>query len=261
MYKLISKQTYWRTGVILKSESNNRAYIKADLEDAKIFIKISGKPATRRSFLSTIRTAFAKVHESIPGLNARQYVPLPSDDPTKFVEYDELIKLENRGKLEYSTGTRDYSIRELLDGIEDRRSRDQRHQKEDFQSYPPVNVNIINQLNSTVMTQPEKPQPQSSPKSQEVQLPSLIAASISISFIFLTIAFMVLTFAGILSIPSFVIAMFSIILLIVIAVIFVLKATGQLKGQSFEKIILAVLKQVTLYDAFLSTIGNIFRRK
>jgi hypothetical protein len=46
-----------------------------------------------------------------------------------------------------------------------------------------------------------------------------------------------------------------------IAVIFVLKATRQMEGQSFETVILAVLKQVTLYDALLSKIGDIFPKK
>jgi hypothetical protein len=56
---------------------------------------------------------------------------------------------------------------------------------------------------------------------------------------------------------QFVIAMFSIILMIVIGVIFVLKVTGQMEGKSFEKVILSVLKQLTLYDTLLSKIGDI----
>jgi hypothetical protein len=91
-----------------------------------------------------------------------------------------------------------------------------------------------------------------------VQLPSIIAVSVSFVFLFSTTAFLVLTFAGALSVPVFVIAMFSILLLMAIAVSFVLKATGQMEGQSFENIILAVLKQATLYDALLSKIGDMF---
>jgi internalin A len=48
MHHCISKRTYWRTGVILAFPEGNRAYIKADLADAKIFIRIDGNPNTRR---------------------------------------------------------------------------------------------------------------------------------------------------------------------------------------------------------------------
>jgi hypothetical protein len=111
------------------------------------------------------------------------------------------------------------------------------------------------------MSEPEKPQPENLTKPQEVQLPSVIAASISFGFLFSTTAVLVLSFAGILNITQLVVAMFSIILLMIIAVVFVLKASGQMKGKSFEKIILAVLKQATLYDVFLSKIGDLFRKK
>ncbi len=177
MYQLIFMQTFWRTGVILKFEGN-KAYIKADLEDAKIFIRISGNPTTRRSFLSTIRTTFAKVHGTISGLKARQYIPLPSDDPNQFVEYDELIKLEARGKQEFSTGKRDYKIQELLDGVEDRRSRNSNSesrgdtyifQKEVSQV---VGGNIISQ-GSNLGTQHNKidPNPAPEPKAESNMKP------------------------------------------------------------------------------------------
>jgi hypothetical protein len=107
------------------------------------------------------------------------------------------------------------------------------------------------------MTESEKPQPQNTPKSPDFQIPSVITASMSFVFIVLTTAFLVLTFAGILKLEQFVIAMFSIILMIVIGVIFVLKVTGQMEGKSFEKVILSVLKQLTLYDTLLSKIGDI----
>ncbi len=265
-HKLIARtnsRTYWRTGVILASDTGNLAYIKADLEDAKIFIRIKGNPHTRHNFLSIIRDKFDDIHDC-PKLTPDERIGLP-DKPQGTASYKHLLKQLERGEITCFPEEADhsYNIRELIEGIEDRRS----PSKEDYrerdwssgQPQPPVTVNIYNSNHqSTVMTPPEKPQPENTPKSQEIQLPSVIAASISFGFLFSTTAFLVLTFAGILNITQLVIAMFSIILLMVIAVIFVLKASGQMEGQSFEKIILAVLKQATLYDAFLSKIGDIF---
>ena len=266
MHHCISKRTYWRTGVILTFPEGNRAYIKADLADAKIFIRIDGNPNTRRSSLAAIRNTFESIHHSISALEVDERVPL-SDNPKVSISYKHLLKLESRGETNYfpEGSDRAYNTRELLDGIssiEDRRSRSKDDLREqDWQSdrQAPVTV-IINNSNqqATIMSEPEKPQPENSPKSEKMQLPSIIAVSVSFVFLFSTTAFLVLTFAGVLSVPVFVIAMFSILLLMAIAVSFVLKATGQMEGQSFENIILAVLKQATLYDALLSKIGDIF---
>jgi GTPase SAR1 family protein len=122
MHHCISKRTYWRTGVILAFPEGNRAYIKADLEDAKIFIRIDGNPNTRRSSLAAIRNTFESIHHSISALEVDERIPLP-DNPTVTVSYRDLIKLEARGKTEYQGSDRDYNIYELLDAIEDRKTR------------------------------------------------------------------------------------------------------------------------------------------
>ena len=66
----ISKNTYWRSGVVLVSGEGNRALINADREDKKIFIWISGNQNTRRNFLSIIRSDFQAIHKTIPALEA-----------------------------------------------------------------------------------------------------------------------------------------------------------------------------------------------
>ena len=135
----IPQPTYWRTGVILASQDGNRAYVKADLEDAKILIRISGNQATRRSFLTFIREIFADIHDC-PRLTPDERISLP-DKPQDTVSYQHLLDLERRGKTEYSSSDRDYNIRELLDGIEDRRDRKQKDDlRDDFRGdryYPP----------------------------------------------------------------------------------------------------------------------------
>ena len=64
MNHLIHRRTYWRTGVILRSNEGNRAYVKANLDEAKISIRIDGNLTTRRSFLSIIRDAFDEIHHT-----------------------------------------------------------------------------------------------------------------------------------------------------------------------------------------------------
>jgi small GTP-binding protein len=124
MNHYISRRTYWRTGVILASSEGNRAYIKADLTDAKIFIRIDGNECTRRSFLFAIRSTFESIHKDIAALEVDDRVPLP-DNPTVSISYKHLLKLEARGETNYfpENAERDYNIRLLLDGIEEKRSR------------------------------------------------------------------------------------------------------------------------------------------
>jgi small GTP-binding protein len=122
-HKLIARtnnRTYWRTGVILASDTGNLAYIKADLEDAKIFIRIKGNSHTRHNFLSVIRDKFDDIHDC-PKLIPDERIVLP-DNQQVTVSYKHLLKLLDRGKTDYSPegSDRDYNIRELLDGIEHR---------------------------------------------------------------------------------------------------------------------------------------------
>jgi small GTP-binding protein len=130
MHHCISKRTYWRTGVILAFPEGNRAYIKADLADAKIFIRIDGNPNTRRSSLAAIRNNFESIHQSISALEVDERVPLP-DNPKVSISYKHLLKLETKGETNYfpEGSDRDYNIREVLDGIssiEERRSRNEK---------------------------------------------------------------------------------------------------------------------------------------
>ncbi|CAN1210702.1 hypothetical protein TUMEXPCC7403_10930 [Tumidithrix helvetica PCC 7403] len=46
------------------NETYNIARIKADPEDKKIFIAISGRKETRRLFLGIIREVFKKIHST-----------------------------------------------------------------------------------------------------------------------------------------------------------------------------------------------------
>ena len=117
-HKLIARtnnRTYWRTGVILESQYGNRAYVKADLDDAKIFIHIDGNLNTRRAFLSIIRNAFDEIHHTFSILEVDERIPLP-DNPNITVSYNHLLKLEQMGTTDYfpEGSDRAYTIHELL---------------------------------------------------------------------------------------------------------------------------------------------------
>ena len=85
----------WKTGVILKYEGN-RALVKADMAERKMFVAIDGPLAGRRRMLAVIRSDFGRIHRDLPNLRVREMVAVPGH-PDLVVGYDKLIKLESRG--------------------------------------------------------------------------------------------------------------------------------------------------------------------
>ncbi|MFI3219080.1 MAG: COR domain-containing protein [Methylococcales bacterium] len=115
LHEYISKQTYWRTGVVLAHE-NNKALIKADIEDKKIFVWVTGNTATRRVLLGIIRQHFDHIHKTIKGLEAKEKVPYKN----VILDYQDLIDLEQMGE-EYITIPRlkeKVKVKELLNGVD-----------------------------------------------------------------------------------------------------------------------------------------------
>ncbi|MFX0200482.1 MAG: COR domain-containing protein [Candidatus Hodarchaeota archaeon] len=97
MHTYISRNTYWRNGVVLTSEDrNNIALVKADIEDKKMFIHIKGKSSTRHTFLEIIRSDFRKIHKTIPKLIIKEIVTLPNR-PNIEIDYKGLIRLKEKG--------------------------------------------------------------------------------------------------------------------------------------------------------------------
>ncbi|MCP4373784.1 MAG: hypothetical protein GY797_37640 [Deltaproteobacteria bacterium] len=121
MHPYISKNTYWRNGVVLVSEGQgNRALVKADSEDRKIFIKVAGKEDTRRQFLELIRADFLKIRRSIPDIKVKQKIPLPNY-PDIVVDYEHLINLETLGEETFVPEglLEKISVKQLLYGIDE----------------------------------------------------------------------------------------------------------------------------------------------
>lgn len=117
MSQYITKQYYWKNGVFLHS-GENRAKIKADSLDRKIFISIIGKEKTRRAFLAVIRSAFDEINSNFT-IDIKQFIPV-MNDPKVLVSYQDLLAYEEMGEAEIVIPQlrKKLSVRELLEGIE-----------------------------------------------------------------------------------------------------------------------------------------------
>ncbi len=128
MHPYICEETYWRSGVVLEDEDNgNKALVKADKEDKKIFIRVSGREQTRRVFLGVIRSNFDYIRKTIPGIEPEEKVPLPAH-PEIVVSYRHLLNMEKRGVATYPPEgfEGDVNVKELLDGVESEEDRRER---------------------------------------------------------------------------------------------------------------------------------------
>ncbi|WP_427158347.1 COR domain-containing protein [Aliinostoc sp. HNIBRCY26] len=137
MHHLADRQTWWRSGIVLKYR-NNRALVKSDREDQKIFISISGQKSTRRELLAIIRSEFKAIHKTIKGLIADEKVPIPGH-PNIIADYKNLLIYEEKGLFYIPPGlTETFDPKELLDGIESptQRVERQRNDREIFKEIP-----------------------------------------------------------------------------------------------------------------------------
>jgi internalin A len=110
----------WRTGVILGFEGC-RALVKADVQDKRVQVLISGPTGNRRRLLAVIRSDFDRIHASIPELKPQEMVPVPGR-PQLVVPYRKLTVLEQKGRrtLEEVIGDEvlDLDVAKLLNGVD-----------------------------------------------------------------------------------------------------------------------------------------------
>jgi hypothetical protein len=85
-----------------------------------MFITVTGPEDRRRGFLALLRQELASIHATIPNLRPDERVPLP-DQPELSVSYKHLLHMEEKGQKDHwpEGAARNYTIAELLDGIED----------------------------------------------------------------------------------------------------------------------------------------------
>ena len=128
MNQFITRQYYWKNGVFLHS-GENRAKVKADMVDRKIFISIVGKEHTRRAFLAVIRSAFNEINSNFR-IEIEQKIPVPGS-PDVLVSYEELLAHEEMGEPEIVIPKlrRKFPVRELLDGVEEPSARMSRRER------------------------------------------------------------------------------------------------------------------------------------
>lgn len=115
----------WRTGAILKFEEN-RALVKADVQDRRVFISVSGPVSGRRRLLAVIRSDFERIHNDIRNLKPQEMVPLPGH-PEVVLPYEELRVLEQNGERTYKkvVGSQvvELDVNGLLNGVDLDRTR------------------------------------------------------------------------------------------------------------------------------------------
>ena len=115
-----AKYKRWRTGVILEFEGC-RALVKADMQDKKVFISVSGHLSRRRRLLAVIRSDFERIHSDIRNLHPKEMVPLP-EYPDATVPYQKLLVMEQNGirRFPEAIGERlvEVDVDELLNGVD-----------------------------------------------------------------------------------------------------------------------------------------------
>lgn len=120
MNQKIENHFVWRTGGVLKI-GENKALVKADMEDRKITIAIDGLEHTRRDALSAIRYQLDEIHSSIKGLDAQKRVPISEAPEAEPLDYDYLLQLEQDGFEEHpvKNGNRlvKVNVKKLLSGV------------------------------------------------------------------------------------------------------------------------------------------------
>jgi small GTP-binding protein len=132
MNQFIRKPHYWKNGVFLESGDveKNLAKVKADMVDRKIFISVTGKEQTRRAFLAVIRSAFDEINGNFK-IEIEQKIPVPGS-PEVLVSYKDLLAYEEMNELEIVIPElrKRFSVRELLDGVEDLSTRMERRERD-----------------------------------------------------------------------------------------------------------------------------------
>ena len=114
------QEKVWRTGVVLKA-GGSTALVKADTEDRKIFIWVSGDEHKRHDFLSKIRGQFDAIHKTISKLEVKEMVPVPNHPEAEPVDYDLLLQMDHNSVEVYPVLSNGkmivVNVKEMLNGV------------------------------------------------------------------------------------------------------------------------------------------------
>jgi internalin A len=110
----------WRSGVTLK-DGGSTALVKADIEERKVFIWVSGDEYRRHDFLSKIRGQFDAIHKTISKLEVKEMVPVPGHPEAEPVDYDLLLQMDHNNVDVYPVLSNGkmiiVKVREMLSGV------------------------------------------------------------------------------------------------------------------------------------------------
>jgi internalin A len=151
---LSDKLPRWRTGVVLRFEGN-RALVRADVQDKKVFISVAGPTSGRRRLLAIIRSDFDQIHGDIRNLQPQEIIPLPNF-PDAAVPYKELLVMEDGGIEQFPKVVNNQIVllktHELLNGVDIQRPRGKERPMSDegsvqlFYSYSHKDESLRNEL-------------------------------------------------------------------------------------------------------------------
>lgn len=117
--------TVWRSGVVLK-HSNNIALVKADYEERKINIWISGDSGARRDFIAIIAAQFSAIHKEFAQIQIKELIS-PSEYANTLFDYRDLLQLERDGITESNIvingKTIKFNVTKILDTLTTEASR------------------------------------------------------------------------------------------------------------------------------------------
>ena len=114
----------WRTGVVLANNSlNARALVRADDEEARIYVRCSGE--RRKEYMAIILHILGDINSSYREINCVERVPMP-DNAHVTVSLSHLRRLEEMGEKEYlpDGASHKYQIGELLGEIGNHESKE-----------------------------------------------------------------------------------------------------------------------------------------
>lgn len=152
LHIFIQGEKRWRTGMILHKPNvfNASARVRWDKEDQKILIEVYGEE--RRRLLSFIRETVKEIVNDFTNLKYNELVPIPNSKD--FIEYEALFEAEKAKKEEifiYQV-KKDLRVKDLLDGIEDPKMRDETERLpiRAFISYSHKDIEYLKELRSAL---------------------------------------------------------------------------------------------------------------
>ncbi|CAG1010607.1 hypothetical protein PHYC_03885 [Phycisphaerales bacterium] len=121
MHNVLGAGDAWKNGVVVKVD-DRRVLVRGVREERRVFVSVQGRePASRRA-LAIVRQNLDMVHRTMKHLEVTEHVAL-SRDPGVTVSYRDLLQYEaeegSAHRFRPQGAADKYSIRELLDGIED----------------------------------------------------------------------------------------------------------------------------------------------